>query len=114
MPDFTLDDNKLYYSISEVAALFQVNESLLRYWETEFTQIKPRKGARGIRSYTKEDIEKIRIIYDLLKVRGLKIAAAREVLKQNKEGVSRPIEALQRLRQIRAELVEIKQALGDL
>lgn len=92
--------------------MFQVNESLLRFWEKEFPQIKPKKGSRGIRSYSKGDIEQIRLIYDLLKVRGLKISAARELLKQNKEGVARPLEAIERLQTIRAELVAMRDALG--
>lgn len=74
----------------------------------------PKKGARGVRRYTKENIETIRAIKDLVKGRGLKIAAAREVLKQNKEGVPRPVEALQRLRAVRAELVAMRDALGDM
>lgn len=112
MPEITLDDKKLYYSISEVAAMFGVKDSLLRYWETEFPQqIKPKKGARGIRSYRREDIEQLRIIYDLVKERGLKIAAAREILKRNKEGVPKPVEVVMRLKEIRAQLVEMKEAL---
>ena len=74
----------------------------------------PKKGARGVRRYTKENIETIRAIKDLVKGRGLKIAAAREVLKQNKEGVPRPVEALQRLQAVRAELVAMRDALGDM
>lgn len=108
------NDNKLFYSIGEVSKLLNVSESLLRFWEKEFPQIKPKKGSRGIRRYTKEDIEKIRTIYDLVKVRGLKIAAARDILKQNKEGVARPLEAIQRLRSIREELVAMKTALEEM
>ena len=74
----------------------------------------PKKGARGVRRYTKENIETIRAIKDLVKGRGLKIAAAREVLKQNKEGVPRPVEALQRLQAVRAELVAMRDALGEM
>lgn len=113
-PEIDLDEKRLYYSITEVAKMFGVNESLLRYWESEFSQISPKKGSRGIRYYTHKDIEQIRIIYDLVKGRGLKISAARTILKQNKEGVSQPLEALQHLRSIRAELVEMKQALGEM
>jgi len=102
----------MFYSISEVAAMFGVNESLLRFWEKEFPQISPKKGSRGIRSYSKDDIEQIRLIYDLVKVRGLKLAAARDILRKNKEGVARPLEALQRLRSIRAELAAMRDALG--
>ncbi len=105
---------KLYYSISEVAEMFDVRETLLRYWETEFPQIAPRKSGRNIRQYSKEDIEQVRIIYNLVKVRGLKIAAAREALKKNKEGTLQQIEVISKLREIRAELLAIKKELGDL
>ena len=112
MEEMEFGPNKLFYSISEVARLLDLPETLLRYWEKEFTQIAPKKGSRGVRRYTKEDIETIRVIKDLVKVRGLKIAAAREILKQNKEGVPRPLEAVQRLRTIRAELVAMRDALA--
>lgn len=114
MSDVTDNDKKLYYSISEVSQILDLKESLLRFWEKEFPQIAPRKGSRGIRRYTKEDIQIIRTIRDLVKGRGLKISAAREVLKQNKTGVANPLEAVQRLRAIREELVAIKQALSDM
>lgn len=114
MSDVTDNDKKLYYSISEVSQILDLKESLLRFWEKEFPQIAPRKGSRGIRRYTKEDIEIIRTIRDLVKGRGLKISAAREVLKQNKTGVANPLEAVQRLRAIREELVAIRQALSDM
>jgi DNA-binding transcriptional MerR regulator len=107
-------DLKLYYSISEVAQMFDVNETLLRFWEKEFPQISPKKGGRNIRQYTKDDIEKIRTIYNLVKVRGLKISAAREVLRKNKEGTMQTIEVIDRLRAIRAELANIKKELGGL
>ena len=107
-------DLKLYYSISEVAQMFDVNETLLRFWEKEFPQISPKKGGRNIRQYTKDDIEKIRTIYNLVKVRGLKISAAREVLRKNKEGTMQTIEVIDRLRAIRAELANIKKDLGGL
>lgn len=107
-------DLKLYYSISEVAQMFDVNETLLRFWEKEFPQISPKKGGRNIRQYTKDDIEKIRTIYNLVKVRGLKISAAREVLRKNKEGTMQTIEVIDRLRAIRAELASIKKELGGL
>ena len=112
MEEMEFGPNKLFYSISEVARLLDLPETLLRYWEKEFPQIAPKKGSRGVRRYTKEDIDTIRVIKDLVKVRGLKIAAAREILKQNKEGVPRPLEAVQRLRTIRAELVAMRDALA--
>ena len=107
-------DLKMYYSIGEVAAIFNVNETLLRFWEKEFPQIKPKKIGRNIRQYTKEDIEQIRVIYNLVKVRGFKIAAARETLKKNKEGATNTMEVLERLHKVKAELLAIKKELGTL
>jgi DNA-binding transcriptional MerR regulator len=104
---------KLYYSISEVAAEFGVAETLLRFWEKEFPQIAPKKSGRNVRQYTKEDIEQIRIIYNLVKVRGLKISAARDLLKKNKEGVSNTSEIIDRLQAIKAELQAIRAELGS-
>ena len=105
---------KLYYSIGEVAAEFGVAETLLRFWEKEFPQIAPKKSGRNVRQYTKEDIEQIRIIYNLVKVRGLKISAARELLKKNKEGVGNASEVIDRLQAIKAELQAIRAELGSL
>ena len=105
---------KLYYSIGEVAEMLEVNDTLLRFWEREFPQISPKKGGRGVRQYTKGDIETIKVIYNLVKVRGLRIEAAREALRKNKEGEVQSAEVIDRLRGIRAELVELKTALGDL
>lgn len=66
---------KLYYSIGEVAKMFNVSETLLRFWEKQFPQISPRKSGRNIRQYSKEDIEEVRLVYNLVKVRGMKLAA---------------------------------------
>ena len=107
-------DLKLYYSIGEVAQMFDVNETLLRFWEKEFPQITPKKSGRNIRQYTKENIEQIRTIYNLVKVRGLKISAAREALRKNKEGTVQTIEVVERLRAIKAELQDIKNELAGL
>ncbi len=107
-------DLKLYYSIGEVAEMFGVKETLLRFWEKEFPQIAPKKTGRNIRRYTKEDIEQVRLVYNLVKVRGLKIAAAREALKKNKEGTVQTVEVVDRLRAVRAELQELRRALGEL
>lgn len=105
---------KKFYSIHEVAQEFGVAESLLRYWEQEFPQLSPHKAGRNVRQYTKEDIDTVRVIYNLVKKRGLKIAAAREMLKNNKEGEYKTSEALDRLKQIREELIEIRQGLNRL
>ena len=104
-------DSKMFFSIKEVADMFNVNETLLRYWEREFPQISPKKGGRGVRFYSKDDIEQIRTIYDLVKGRGLKLAAARELLKKNKEGTQQTLEVVKRLKEIREELVTMKKAV---
>lgn len=108
-------DLKQFYTISEVAKMFDLNETTLRFWEREFPQqIAPKKGARNVRHYTKDDLEKIRVVNNLVRVRGLKIAAARELLKKNKEGQSKQTEVVDRLRGLRAQLVEIKKEMGGL
>ena len=105
---------KLYYSISEVAAKFGVAESLLRYWEKEFPSIKPKKTNRLVRQYSAQDIEEIHLIYNLVKVRGMKIAAAREVLKKNREGVARNAQLINTLESVRSELLSLRRELEDL
>lgn len=107
-------DLKRFYSISEVAEMFDVNDTLLRFWEKEFPQINPKKAGRGIRQYTKEDIEVIRVVYNLVKVRGLRIEAARELMKKNYEGAAQSTEVVDRLRAIREELVTLKRELSEL
>ena len=99
---------KLYYSISEVAKMFDVNESLLRFWEKEFPIIKPKKNAKGSRQYRKEDIENIRLIYHLVKEKGMTLLGARQKLKDNKEDTIQAIEIIDRLKEIREELLKMK------
>lgn len=105
---------KLYYSIGEVAEMFDVSETLLRYWEKEFPSIAPRKSGRNIRQYSKEDIEQVRLIHNLVKVRGMKLAAAREALKKNKAGTQQTVEVVERLKAVREELLQIKKELDGL
>ena len=76
-------DLKLYYSISEVAQMFDVNESLLRFWEKEFPQLSPKKGSRGVRQYRKEDIETVKLIYHLVKERGMTLPGDRKSTRLN-------------------------------
>ena len=78
---------KLYYSIKEVAEMFGVNESLIRYWEKEFSDISPKRAGGKIRQYTKEDIENIRQVYYLVKEKGMTLAGERQLMKKNQEGV---------------------------
>ncbi|MBE6280525.1 MAG: MerR family transcriptional regulator [Bacteroides sp.] len=105
---------KMYYSIGEVAKMFKVNESLLRYWEKEFPIIKPRKASGNVRQYKKEDIENIRLIYHLVKEKGLTLQGAKQRLKDNKSYAANTAEVVDRLKQLRQELVELKNALDYL
>lgn len=102
---------KLFYSIGEVANLFDLNESTLRFWEKEFPNLSPDKGARGIRRYTQGDIEQIRLIHHLVKVQGLTIQGARDRLRVNRTNVSRDAEILQRLTDVRRQLADMRDAL---
>ena len=102
---------KLYYSIAEVADMFGVNASLLRFWEKEFPQISPRTTGRGIRQYRKEDVETIGLIYHLVKERGMTLPGARQRMKDNKENTLRNFEIVDRLKAIREELLSMKRAL---
>lgn len=108
-------DLKMFYSISEVASMFKVTETLLRYWEKEFSNIKPQKAGRGIRQYTKTDIEQVRLVYHLVKERGMTLQGARDMIKRNKNGeVNRDIEVIERLKSIRKELQAIGRDLNGL
>ncbi|GBU07579.1 transcriptional regulator [Bacteroidales bacterium] len=105
---------KKYFSIGEVAALFGVNESLLRYWEKEFASIKPQKTAKGTRLYKESDIEDIRLVYYLVKDKGLTLAGAKQQLRDNKDGVVRTEEIVDRLKQIKKELLLLKTEFDEL
>lgn len=110
-------DLKLYYSIKEVATEIGVSESTLRYWESEFKQISPRKGTNNVRQYTKEDIKIVRMVYHLVKERGLTLAGAKQHLKSGaeaKQSAEVYSVVVERLKDIRKELLDIKEALGFL
>ena len=106
---------KLYYSIKEVAEMFGLNESTLRYWESEFPYLKPKtSGPNKVRQYSEKDIEQIRLIHNLVKVRGFKLAAARKMINANRDGSDRKAEVLSRLIDIRSELQQLKHQLDGL
>lgn len=105
---------KLYYSIGEVAEMFGLSETLLRYWEKEFPTISPKKSGRNIRQYSQADIDQIRLIHNLVKVRGMKLAAARKALKNSREEIERNLEVMERLEVVRTELMSIKKELDGL
>jgi len=105
------DKLKMFYSISEVAEMFDVTESLLRYWEKMFPSIKPKKTARSVRQYTAEDIEDIRIVHNLVKVRGMKLALAKDIIRKNHQGAKESTEILEKLQSVREELNALKKEL---
>ena len=98
------EDKRIFYSISEVANHFAVNLSLLRFWEKEFDNIKPKKTNAGTRQYTKDDTNEIAVIYRLTKEKGLTLEGARQALKTNKTDEELRINALNRLVFIKKEL----------
>lgn len=107
------DSRKLFYSIGEVADIFHVNESTLRFWEKEFpTVIKPKKNAKGTRNYTKDDIENVRLVHFLLKEKGMTLAGARKKLREEKKGMSAQHELSDRLKKIKSELLKLQTELG--
>ena len=106
---------KLYYSIKEVAEMFDLNESTLRYWETEFPYLKPKTvRTNKVSQYSEKDIEQIRLIHNLVKVRGFKLAAAKKMINANRDGADRKAEVLTRLIGVRDDLQALKRELDGL
>lgn len=111
----TNKDNKLYYSIREVAQMFDINESTLRFWEKEFPDLRPKTvSSTKVRQYTEADIQQIRVIHNLIKVRGFKIAAARKYLHENRQSVDKSAEIIEVLTDVRDQLKELKMRLDGL
>ena len=102
---------KLYYSIGEVATMFEVNVSLLRFWEKEFDILKPKKNKKGNRLFTANDLNNLKIIYHLVKERGFTLDGAKKKLRENKDDTINNIEIVNRLKEIRQFLVEIRDEL---
>lgn len=105
---------KLYYSIREVAGMLQLPEHTLRFWEKEFPALKPKKTGGGARQYTQKDVDLLRLIHHLVKEQGLTIKAARERLKTSRQQVVDRQEIVARLRDIRAELMLMKEKLDEM
>ncbi len=104
--------DKLYYSIGEVAKAFDVNTSLIRYWEQEFPIIKPKKNKKGNRYFTPEDIKNLQIIYHLVKEKGYTLDGAKIALTTNSK-ISETITILDRLEFVKAELLKLKESLAE-
>lgn len=102
---------KLYYSIGEVAEIFTVAPSLIRFWETEFDLIQPKKNRKGNRQFTKEDIDNVRTIYHLVKEKGFTLQGAKEMLRNDSQAVKDKMEMIDSLRSVRNFLVELREKL---
>jgi DNA-binding transcriptional MerR regulator len=102
---------KLYYSIGEVAKMFDVNTSLVRFWEKEFDILKPKKNAKGNRLFTQKDVDNIKVIFHLVKERGFTLDGAKRKLRENKGDTIQNEEIVERLKDIRGFLVELRDNL---
>ncbi len=102
---------KRYYKIGEVAKAFNVNTSLVRFWEKEFDVIKPKKNAKGNRLFTADDITNFKLIYNLVKERGFTLEGAKQKLKKNPDSTIHHHELITRLESVKAELIKIKNQL---
>ncbi len=100
---------KIYYSIGEVAEMFNVNTSLIRFWEKEFDIIKPKKNKKGNRLFTKEDVDNFHIIYNLVKERGMTLKGAQKKMKENKNDALNTFEIVKSLESIKIMLLEIRE-----
>tara|TARA_R110002020_G_scaffold296658_1_gene512280 strand:+ start:63548 stop:63877 length:330 start_codon:yes stop_codon:yes gene_type:complete len=102
---------KLYYSIGEVARAFEVNTSLIRFWEKEFDALKPKKNAKGNRKFTPEDIKNLELIFHLVKERGFTLEGAKTHLKENKRNTLDKFQLIRKLETIKAQLNDLKDQL---
>jgi DNA-binding transcriptional MerR regulator len=111
MPYKEAETVKLYYSIGEVAKMFGVKTSLIRFWEKEFDIIKPKKNKKGNRLFTQDDMDNFFIIYHLVKERGFTLEGAKMKLKDNKSGTETNVQVVKSLGKIKDFLLELKKAL---
>ncbi len=115
MPYKEIEIAKLYYSIGEVAEMFDVNTSLIRFWEKEFDIIKPKKNKRGNRMFTPEDLDNFKVIYNLVKEQGLTLEGAKKHLKENRKAVKHELkEKKSQFGEIESKLKAIKSMLLEL
>lgn len=100
--------HKRYYSIGEVAKAFNVNTSLIRFWEKEFNTLNPKKSTNGKRKFSQDDIEQLKLIYHLVKERGYTLEGAKTHLKEKRKHTLNTFEIISKLEAIKAQLIKIK------
>ena len=106
--------DKKFYKIGDVSEILGIPESTLRYWESQFTIIKPRRNKKNIRYYTPSDIETISKVYYLVKEKGLKLDAAQAQIRHNRDGVDKRFVAIEQLKDIKQQLLAFQSALDEL
>lgn len=106
-----LSAEKLYFSIGEVAKAFDVNASLIRFWDKEFDILKPKKNAKGNRQFTQEDVKNLKLIYHLVKERGFTLDGARTHLKEGQKKTLDKFEIISKLESVKAQLLSIKNSI---
>ncbi len=111
MPYKERPDEKLYYSIGEVARMFNLNTSHIRFWEKEFDIIKPKKNKKGNRLFTKEDIHNLELIHYLVKERGFTLEGAKKQIADNKKKVEDNVELINSLNNVKQFLLDLKEQL---
>ena len=111
MPYKEAETVKLFYPIGEVARMFNVNTSLIRFWEKEFDIIKPKKNKKGNRLFTQDDVDNFYLIYHLVKERGHTLEGAKKKLRENRSGTTSNVEMVKSLTKVRDFLLELKKEL---
>ncbi len=106
-----LELKKAYYTIGEVAEMFNLNTSNLRFWQDEFDIISPQLNKNGERRYTPEDVKDVQLVHHLVKVKGLKLKAAKEELKNRKKQLSSNLEFIESLENLKSFLTDLKKSL---
>ena len=106
--------DKKFYKIGDVSEILGIPESTLRYWETQFTIIRPKRNKKNIRYYTPNDIEIISKVYYLVKEKGLKLDAAQAQIRHNRDGVDKRFDAIEQLKDIKQQLQSFQQSLDDI
>jgi DNA-binding transcriptional MerR regulator len=105
--------SKLYYSIGEVADMFEVSPSLIRYWESEFSILKPNKNAKGDRRYTKQNIEHLQLVFHLVKEKGFTLEGAKKELKENKGKLNQIQKIEATLKHLKNRMIQFKNGLAE-
>tara|TARA_B100000963_G_scaffold57446_3_gene45552 strand:+ start:7435 stop:7770 length:336 start_codon:yes stop_codon:yes gene_type:complete len=111
MKDTNNTSEKLFFKIGEVAKIFSVNISAIRFWEKEFDILKPKKNKKGNRLFTQRDMQNLKIIHHLLKERGFTVEGAKKKLKENKNDTINNVEIVSHLKDIRSFLVQLREQL---